>query len=190
MAINRSPVMTVEDYFEWELNQERKHEFIDGVVYEMPGVSDTHDAITINIIYLFISCLDRSRYTMHTSQLRLQISPSRYVYPDLTIVRGRSAASDVSEYNLINPYVVLEVTSPSSEDRDRLEKLDYYYDVPSIEAYLIVDQRRVCAELYTRGDSGWQRQAFTELDDVISLAMLDCELPLDQVYLGIAFDET
>ena len=62
MAINRSPLMTVEDYLEWELKQERKHEYIDGVIYEMPGVSDTHDAITVNIIYLFMSCLDRLRF--------------------------------------------------------------------------------------------------------------------------------
>ncbi len=190
MAINRSPVMTVEDYFEWELNQERKHEYIDGVVYEMPGVSDTHDAITVNIIYLFISCLDRLRFNLRTAELRVQVSPSRYVYPDLTIVRGRPAFADPSEYNLINPIVVLEVTSPSSQDRDRLEKLGYYYDVPSIEAYLIVDQHRVCAELHTRGDVGWQSQVYTEMHDVISLAMLDCELPLDQVYLGIDFEET
>ena len=190
MAINRPPVMTVEDYFEWELNQERKHEYIDGVVIEMPGVSDTHDAITVNIIYLFISCLDRLRFNLRTAELRVQVSPSRYVYPDLTIVRGRPVFADASQYNLTNPYVVLEVTSPTSKDRDRLEKLDYYYDVPSIEAYLIVDQHRVCAELYTRGDSGWQRQVYTELDDVISVAMLNCELPLEQVYLGIAFEGT
>lgn len=190
MAINRSPVMTVEDYFEWELQQERKHEFIDGVVYEMPGVSDTHDAITVNIIYLFISRLDRLRFTLRTAELRVQVSPSRYVYPDLTIVRGRPAYGDASEYSLINPLVVLEVTSPTSMDRDRLEKLEYYYEAPSIEACLIVDQHRVCAELYTRERAGWRRQAFTELDDVISLTMLDCELPLDQVYFGIAFEES
>ncbi|MCY3979922.1 MAG: Uma2 family endonuclease [Chloroflexi bacterium] len=190
MAINRSPVMTVEDYFEWELQQERKHEYIDGAVYEMPGVSFNHDIIVSNLIYMFVDCLDRARFRFHTAELRVQASPSRYVYPDLTIVRGRSLASDASEYNLINPYVVLEVTSPSSMDRDRVDKLDYYYDVPSIEAYLIVDQHRVCAELYTRGDSGWQRQAYTELNDVISLAIIDCELSLDQVYLGIAFEET
>ena len=190
MAINRSPVMTVEDYFEWELQQERKHEYIDGVVYEMPGVSFNHDIIVRNLIYIFVSCLDRARFNFHTAELRVQASPSRYVYPDLTIVRGRSSASDVSEYNLVNPYVVLEVTSPSSMRRDRVDKLDYYFEAPSIEACLIVDQHRVCAELYTRGRSGWQRQTFTELQDVISLAMLDCELPLDQVYLGIAFEET
>ncbi len=188
MAINRSPLMTIEDYLEWELKQERKHEYIDGVVYEMPGVSDAHDAITVNIIYLFMSCLDRLRFNLRTAEMRVQVNPSRYVYPDLTIVRGRPAFADASEYNLINPFVVLEVTSPTSEDRDRLEKLGYYYDVPSIEAYLIVDQRRVCAELYTRGDSGWRRQIHTELNDVISLPMLDCEFPLDQVYLGIDFE--
>ena len=188
MAINRSPVMTVEDYFEWELKQERKHEFIDGVVYEMPGVSDAHDAITLNIIYFFMSRLDRLRFKLRTAEMRVQVSPSRYVYPDLTIVRGRPAFADTNKYNLINPFVVLEVTSPSSEDRDRLDKLEYYYDVPSIEAYLIVDQDRVFAELYTRGQTDWQRQAFTELDDVISLSKLDCELPLDQIYRDIVFE--
>ena len=188
MAINRSPVMTVEDYFEWELMQERKHEFIDGVVYEMPGVSFNHDIIVRNLIYTFVSCLDRARFDFHTAELRVQASPSRYVYPDLTIVKGLSAASDVSEYNLINPYLVLEVTSPSSMDRDRRDKLEYYYEAPSIEAYLVVDQHRVCAELYTRGQAGWQRHAFTELDDVISLSMLDCELPLDQIYRDIVFE--
>ena len=190
MAINRSPVMTVEDYFEWELHQERKHEYIDGVVIEMPGVSNKHSLITTNLIYLFVAALDRSRYAMHISELRLQVSPTRYVYPDLILVRGRPAFADPSEYNLMNPVFVAEVTSPTSEDRDRLEKLGYYYDVPSIEAYLIVDQRRVCVELYTRGDSDWRRQIYTELNDVISLAMLDCELPLDQVYLGISFEES
>ncbi|MCY4061606.1 MAG: Uma2 family endonuclease [Chloroflexi bacterium] len=190
MAINRSPVMTVEDYFEWELKQERKHEYIDGVVIEMPGVSNKHSLITTNLIYLFVAALDRARYTMHMSELRVQISPTRYVYPDLSLVRGASNFADPGEYNLMNPVFVVEVTSPTSEDRDRLEKLEYYYEVPSIEAYLVVDQHRVYAELYTRGQAGWQRQAFTELDDVISLAMLDCELELDQVYLGIAFDET
>lgn len=190
MAINRSAVMTVEDYFEWELLQERKHEYIDGVVYETPAICDTHDAITVNIIYQFVAALDRSRYTMHTSGLRLQVSPTCYVYPDLILVRGASAFADRGEYNLMNPVFVLEVTSPTSEDRDRLEKLGYYYDVPSIEAYLIVDQHRVCAELHTRGEAGWQCQVYTELDDVISLALLGCELPLDQVYRGVDFEET
>ena len=188
MAISRSPVMTVEDYFEWELQQERKHEYIDGEVIEMPGVSDTHDAITVNIIYLFISCLDRLRFYLRTAELRVQVSPSRYVYPDLTIVRGRPSFADASNYNLTNPYFVLEVTSPTSTTRDRREKLEYYFSLTSIEACLIVDQHRLNAELYERGDSGWRRRDFTEPGDVIPLTMLDCELPLAQIYRDIAFD--
>ena len=188
MVINRSPVMTVEDYFEWELKQERKHEYIDGVVYEMPGVSNKHSLITTNLIYLFVAALDRARYTMHMSELRLQISPTRYVYPDLSLVRGASNFADPGEYNLMNPCFVLEVTSPSSATRDRGEKLEYYLSLPSIEAYLIVDQDRVFAELYTRSDTGWQRQAFAEMDDVISLATLNCDLPLAEIYRGIAFE--
>ncbi len=185
MVINRSPVMTVEDYFEWELRQERKHEYIDGAVYEMPGVSNRHSLITTNLIYVFVAALDRSRFTMHMSELRIQISPTRYVYPDLTLVRGASRFADPAEYNLMNPFFAVEVTSPSSATRDRAEKLEYYLSLPSIEACLIVDQHRVHSELYTRGDSGWQRQAFTELDDVISLDMLNCELPLAEIYRGI-----
>ena len=194
MAINRSPVMTVEDYFEWELQQERKHEYIDGVVYEMPGVSDKHDAITVNIMYPSRE-LSRpfARFNLHTCRtatVQISLEPLCLPRPQ-HCKRGRPMPMLLtrSEYNLINPCVVLEVTSPSSIDRDRQEKLEYYFEVPSIEACLIVDQHRVCAELYTRGNAGWQRQAFTEMDDVISLAMLDCELPLDQVYLGIAFEE-
>ena len=190
MAIQTRTAMSVDEYFEWEQLQERKHEYIDGVVFEMPGVSNKHSLITTNLIYIFVATLDRMRYTLHMSELRVQIDPTRYVYPDLSLVRGASEFADPGQYNLINPCFVLEVTSPSSQDRDRLEKLGHYFDVPSIEAYLIVDQHRVCAELHTRGDAGWQSQVYTEMDDVISLAMLDCELPLDQVYLGIDFEET
>ncbi|MYD09902.1 MAG: Uma2 family endonuclease [Chloroflexi bacterium] len=188
MAIRTRTAMSVDEYFEWEQLQERKHEYIDGVVIEMPGVSNKHDAITVNIIYLFIGCLDRLRFYLRTAELRVQVSPSRYVYPDLTIVYGRPSFADASNYNLINPYVVLEVTSPTSINRDRQEKLEYYYDVPSIEACLIVDQHRHNAELYERGASGWKRQVFTETEEIIPLAMLDCELPLAEIYRGIEFE--
>ena len=190
MAIYRSPVMspemTAEDYFEWELRQELRYEYIDGEVFEMPGVSRKHASITRDIIHILVRCLDRTRYDFFTSELRVQVSPSRYLYPDLTIVRGHTAFADAGEYNLTNPFVVLAVTSPSSIVYDRTDKLDYYYDVPSIEACLIVDQHRLCAELHSRADYGWQQQVFTSLDDVLPLTMLDCELPLDQVYRGIA----
>ena len=188
MSILTKTAMTVDEYFEWELLQERKHEYIDGEVIEMPGVSNTHSLITTNLIYLFVAALDRRLYTMHTAELRVQIGPTRYVYPDLTLVRGDAIFADASEYNLMNPVFVVEVTSPTSITRDRQAKLEYYYSLPSIEACLIVDQHRVCAELYTRGDEDWHRQVFTELTDEVPLTPLNCILQLNEVYRGIAFE--
>ena len=187
MAIPTKELMLVEDYFAWALQQEHRYEFIDGEVIKMTGASNKHSQIIMNIILALGNAVDLSRYALRNQGMRLQISPSRYVYPDLSIIRGNPAFRDASEYNLMNPCFVLEVTSPSSMARDRSEKLGYYFSVPSIEACLIVDQHRRCAELYTRGDSDWQRQVFSESADVISLAMLECELPLEQVYRGIAF---
>ena len=187
MAIQTKELMAVDEYFEWELRQEERYEYIDGELIEMPGVSDEHGQITMNIILALGKAVDLSRYAMRTACMRVQISPSRYVYPDLSIIRGDPVFREGSKYNLMNPCFVLEVTSPSSIARDRSDKLGYYFSVPSIEACLIVDQHRRGAELYTRGDSDWQRQAFSEPGEVISLAMLECELPLDQVYRGIAF---
>lgn len=187
MAIQTKELMSVEEYFEWELRQEERYEYIDGELIEMPGVSDEHGQITMNIIYGFFSGLDFSRYALRPEGMRVQISPTRYVYPDLSIIRGDPVFRDASKYNLMNPCFVLEVTSPSSIARDRSDKLGYYFSVPSIEACLIVDQHRLYAELYTRGDSDWRRQAFSEPADVITLAGLECELPLEQAYRGIAF---
>ncbi len=187
MAIQTRTAMSMDEYFEWEQLQERKHEYIDGEVIEMPGVSNQHSLITTNLIYLFVAALDRLRFTMHTAEMRVQISPTRYVYPDLTLVRGASNFADPSEYNLMNPFFVVEVTSPTSITRDRREKLEYYFSLPSIEACLIVDQHRLNAELYERDDSGWRRQVFAAPEDVVPLPMLDCELPLAQIYRDIDF---
>lgn len=187
MAIQTKELMSVEEYFEWELRQEERYEYIDGELIEMTGVSDSHSQITINIILTLGNAVDLSRYALRTESMRVQISPTRYVYPDLSIIRGNPAFREGSKYNLLNPCFVLEVTSPSSMARDRSDKLGYYFTVPSIEYCLIVDQHRICAELYTRGDSDWQRQEFSEPTDVIPLALMQCEIPLNQIYRDIDF---
>ncbi len=189
MAIQTKELMAVEEYFAWALQQEQRYEYIDGELIEMTGASNEHSQIIMNIILALGNAVDLSRYALRNQGMRVQISPTRYVYPDLSIIRGDPLFRDASKYNLMNPCFVLEVTSPSSIARDRSDKLGYYFSVPSVEACLIVDQHRLRAELYKRGDSDWQRQVFSEPADVISLAMLGCELPLEQVYRGIAFEE-
>ena len=155
----------------------------------MTGGSGKHSKIPINITYAILSQIDRSSYVMFNSEIRIKISETRYVYPDLSIVRGEEVYEDTGELTLLNPAFVVEVTSPSSMMYDRVDKLDFYFDVPSIEAYLIVDQDRIRADFYTRTDEGWHVRVINSLDDVIALESLDCELPLAQVYQGIAFEK-
>ncbi len=185
MAIQTKQMMTVADYLAWEERQEFKHEYIDGEIIEMTGGTADHSRVKVNLILALGGRLNFSNFIIYNSDMRVQVAKSRYVYPDLSVVRGEEVYEDESELTLLNPIVVVEVISPSSETRDRVDKREYYYDLPSIEAYLIVDPDRVRAELYTRAEDGWRLRLFTSADDVIPLTMLNCDLSLAQVYRGL-----
>ncbi len=185
MAIQTEQMMTVADYLAWEERQEFKHEYIDGEIIEMTGGTADHSIIKVNILLCLGNRVNRQDFTIYNGDMRVQAAASRYVYPDLSVARDQAVYEDERELTLLNPVFVVEVTSPSSETRDRVDKREYYYDVPSIEAYLIVDQERLRAELYTRAEGGWLLQEFSSADDVIPLTMLNCDLPLAQVYRGL-----
>ncbi len=189
MAIQIEPRMTVADYVEWEERQELKHDFIDGEVIEMTGGTRHHSEIMANITVAIGRQLDDSPCRLQTSELRIKVSQSRYVYPDLSAVCGKAHMEDERELTLLNPVFVVEVTSPSSVVYDRLDKFEFYFDVPSIEAYLIVDQDRIRADLCTRTDEGWLVRVFNKLEDVLPLDALGCDLPLADVYRGIEFSD-
>ena len=189
MEMRTKLAMSPAEYIEWELGQELKHEYIDGEIIEMSGGSGEHSMIIGNIHGLLWNLLNFPQYTVHTSNMRVKFSPSRYIYPDLSVVRGESVYADASRLNLVNPVLVVEVTSPSSMMKDRVEKLGYYHSVPSVEAYLVVDQDRVHVEMHNRAAQGWETEAFSDITAVVPLPMLDCELPLATIYRGIALDE-
>ncbi len=187
MAIQTERTMTVAEYLEWEERQELRHEYIDGDIIEMSGGTGNHSKIAMNIALALGSLVNLLSFVFHSSNMRIRVSENRYVYPDLSIVGRAEVYEDESELTLLNPAFVVEVTSPTSATRDRVDKLDLYLEVPSIEAYLIVDQDRPRADLYTRTQVGWHLQIFSDAEDVIPLPTLDCELPLAQVYRGIEF---
>ena len=189
MVTNLKPRLSVAEYLAWEAENEIKHEYIDGEVYAMSGGTGKHSSIMINITIAIGQQLGDSVCALHSSEMRVKVNDSRYVYPDLSAVCGKSSYEDESEISLLNPILVVEVTSPSSIEYDRVAKRDFYREVSSIQGYLIVDQHRVCAELYTRADVGWLLQVYTDPDVVIPLEMLNCELPLAEIYRGISFEE-
>ncbi len=188
MVLKAQREMTAAAYREWEARQEVKHEYIDGEIIEMTGGTLTHSRIKTNISGNLFALLDHNKYVLCNSDIRLRISPTRYVYPDFSIVRGMPRTEDDSELSLLNPVFVVEVTSPSSDTYDRVDKFGYYLEVPSIEAYLIVDQERVRADLCTRAGDGWFVRVYAQPSAALPLDAIGCALPLAAVYRGISLE--
>ncbi len=187
--IAKTRAMTVAEYFAFDEASEIRNEYIDGELYPMPGGTASHSTMIAYIIGALINALADSYCTVRSSDLRIRIDESKYVYPDVSVVCGESRFEDENEVTLLNPTVVVEVTSPSSMTRDHISKVELYGSVPSIQGYLILDQERVFADWYSRTESGWHLQQFSDLQDVISLEPLGCSLPLAQAYRKIVIED-
>ncbi len=181
--------MTVEEYLAFDEASEIRNEYIDGAIIPMTGGTGNHSAIIASIIARLIYQLEDSDCLVRSSDMRIRIDETTYVYPDASVVCGESLFEDKNETILLNPTVVVEVTSPSSIAYDHIEKAAYYDAVPSIQGYLVLDQTRVFAECYSRAEAGWHRQEFSSPDDVISLDPLGCSLALAQIYRGIVIEK-
>ncbi len=185
MAVQIQERLTVAEYLAWEENNFEKHEYIDGEVRCMAGANHRHNRIMMNSAIAIGRQLDDLPCSVLSSDMRVKVGATRYVYPDLSIICGDVLFEHDNEMELLNPVLVVEVTSPSTIEYDRGDKRDFYSDVASIQTYLIIDQQRVYVELYLRADIGWHYQVFDSLDAVIALEFINCELPLSQVYSGI-----
>lgn len=177
--------MTVEEYLAFDEASEIQHEFIDGELIPMPGGSGPHNLVVARTTIALGVALEDQDCFIFGSQMRVEIDDSKYLFPDVSVVRGEPAYGDDNQVILLNPTVVVEVTSPSSHSYDHVDKVANYGAVPSIEGYLILDQKRVFAEWYTRSESGWHLRQFSDLGDEIALEPLGCTLRLADVYRSV-----
>jgi len=186
MVVDSIRKMTVEEYFAFDEASEYKNEYIDGEVVPMTGGTVNHDSLIVNTIVALWQRLSRSGCRVHAGHVRHSVSPTRYLYPDVSVVCG-APETDERSLNLFNPLLVVEVTSPSSMDYDRGSKLRYYQSIPSLQAVLIIDQFEALVEAHSRREDNWLLQRFSGLDAVIPLPALGCDLPLAEIYRGISF---
>ncbi|MCY3916567.1 MAG: Uma2 family endonuclease [Chloroflexi bacterium] len=180
--------LTVEQYLALEAESEIRREFIDGEIFPMTGGTGNHGAIIAYTIAALVNLLEDTDCVVRASTVRVKIDEFTYVYPDVSVVCGESVYADDDENHLVNPTVVVEVTSPSSIERDRVRKVELYGDIPSVQGYLILDQERVFAQWRTRSESGWHLRQFSDLTDEIELEPLGCVLRLADVYRSVKLD--
>jgi len=182
-------VFTAEQYLDLERHTEIRHEFLDGIVYAMSGASRAHSAICFNLAVIIGSQLRGTPCTGHSSDMKVRAGDaSLYAYPDLTIVCGEPILHDDHGDVLINPVVIFEVLSRSTEAYDRGEKFERYKTIETLTDYVLVSQDRPRLEHFSRQPDGtWSLTETNGLDASLDLASINCRLPLAEVYDRIEF---
>lgn len=178
--------MTEEEYLEYDRAHEGKHEYVNGEVVAISGVSDAHDRVEVNLISALNSRLGAGPCRVRGSNLRVRLDETGlYCYPDATIVCGEPVFAPTNPVTLLNPRVVIEVLSESTENYDRGAKAAHYRHRASVELVLLIDSRRRLVERQARNSDGtWTLSEHTDG----AVRVLDLELPLDELYDTVTFD--
>jgi Uma2 family endonuclease len=182
--------VTVEEYLAFEAKSEIKHEYYAGEIYAMAGASPNHDYAKGNTHVQLYNQLRKRACSVFTNDIRVRISDIQYVYPDVTVVCGAPQFNDDNPPSLLNPTVLIEVLSPSTEDYDRGKKLDSYRILPSLQEILLIAQNRCRIAHYVRqSEHKWVLTDILHLDRVIELASINCTLAVAEVYERVVFED-
>ena len=179
-----TPYLTPEDYLEQERQAKTKSEYFAGQVYAMAGASGAHNIIVANTIVELGSQLKRRPCITYASDMRVKVSVSGlYTYPDVSVVCGKPQFDDKQKDTLLNPTVLIEVLSDSTEAYDRGRKFAHYRKLDSLAEYLLIEQDHAAIDRYVRqSDDRWLLTAYRGLDAVVMIDAIVCELPLAEVF--------
>jgi Uma2 family endonuclease len=188
MAVPAERLYTPEEYLDLERRAETKSEYYGGRIYAMAGASRAHGRITLNVgSALNEQFLDRACEAF-TSDMRVKVSPSGlYTYPDVVAVCGDAEYEDAVVDSLLNPTVLMEVLSPSTEAYDRSGKFEMYRALESLREYVLIDQQRVHVEHYSRSEDGWDFREYSSPDQVLDLPSIGCQIALRRMYHKVRF---
>ena len=194
----KKTLYTVEEYLALERESEDRHYYLDGEIYEMAGETEQHGDICVNIIRELSNQLRGGPCRVWTKDVKIRSGPDPklyrrpkglYSYPDVVVVCGERQYHDEHKDVLLNPTVVIEVLSPSTEAFDRGEKfLRYRMFVDSLTDYVVVSQTRALVEDYRSQPNGeWVLTSVSELEGELHLDSIDCTLRLAEVYERVSF---
>lgn len=177
---------TPAEYLARERASSERHEFLAGEVFAMAGATFEHNKIVGNLVGELRSALRQRPCDVTPSDMRVKIPAfGLYTYPDVTVVCGDPQFEDEVRDTLLNPTVIIEVLSESTEAYDRGKKFRYYRSIPSLREYVLVAQDAISVERYTRGDGGvWSLQE-SGAGDTLVLASIGCEVPVGEIYLKV-----
>lgn len=167
-----------------------RSEYVNGEIIAMSGASRAHNLITINISTALHSRLRGSGCETYANEMRVS-SPdtSSYFYPDVVVVCEEPRFEDDVFDTLLNPILLVEVLSPSTEAFDRGEKFAHYRHLASLQEYVLVAQDQMLVEHYRRQEKQWILTDFRTRAEMLSLPSIQCELLLQDIYERVTFPD-
>ncbi len=181
---------TPEEYLAFERAAKTKHEYLDGQIYAMAGGSPLHNQICFNTNVAIGMQIRGTECIGYTSDQKIRTDlMDLFSYPDLTIVCGQPIFHDKHKDVILNPKVIIEVLSPSTEDHDRSQKLTRYQNIKSLSDYILISQNSPAVEHFVRqkGKRQWLFTIETELKAEIFIASINCRLKLADIYDRVNF---
>jgi Uma2 family endonuclease len=181
--------LTEEEYLAIERAAEFKSEYYDGHMYAMAGASASHAQITVNLAGELRSALRQKPCGIFANDLRVRVPPARfYTYPDVAVVCGPMQFADDQKDTLLNPTLLIEVLSTSTESHDRAFKFDRYAEIESLRELALVSQFVPRIEVFRRQESNqWLFVKVTGLESSCTLESVGATIPLSEVYHRIEF---
>lgn len=178
-------LMSVEEYLAFEEKSKIKHEYMDGEIFSMAGATRKHNLATTSISTELNLQLREENYEIYASDFRVKIRDAHNVYPDVAVACGEILTEN-NDMTLLNPVVVFEVLSKSTEKRDRGDKAEDYFKLDSLKDYVLVSQYRVRVEHFSKQKNNeWNLKIIEDLEDVLELKTINCKIPLKLIYLKL-----
>jgi Uma2 family endonuclease len=189
MATHSKTFITPEQYLEIDRKAEFKSEYYGGEMFAMSGARQGHNLIVWNLAGELHLQLRKRHCEAYLNDMRVRVNASGlYAYPDTVVVCGEPQFDDETRDTLLNPTLIVEVLSPSTEAYDRGDKFELYRAIPSLNYYLLVSSERMSAELFTRQEAGgWLLTGATLPEDVINLPAVGVRFTLADLYEKVEF---
>ena len=183
-------LMTEAEYLAHERASEMRHEFWRGELFAMAGASEGHNLASGNLFVAVQLALRDKPCRAYTHDMRVFASQSRaYVYPDIVVACPPIEFKDEKRDTLLNPQVVVEVLSPSTESYDRGKKFDLYRQSESLRQYVLIAQDEPRVMSYIRQSDGvaWLLTPLAGLNAVLDFPTLGLSVPLSEIYRNVEF---
>jgi Uma2 family endonuclease len=191
MSALLKPFLTQAEYLQIERKAEFKSEYFQGEMFAMSGASRRHNLIAVNLTSGLHRRFREQPCEVYSGDMRVKVQKDGlYTYPDVVVVGDRPELEDKQVDTLLNPLLILEILSPSTEAYDRGKKFEMYQGLDSLQHYLLVAQDRPFMMHYHRqGGNDWLLHTAQDLNEGIVLDDLEIELPLAEIYERVEFEQ-